>query len=88
MKRPRRRRWLWFGASRTKFKPCSSWPIGPSSATELTSSLVGGGRLRVPTAGLVAIGLDADSWAQVKEGGGTLLWLLPSRLLAGGGLEK
>jgi phosphohistidine phosphatase len=49
--------------------------------SELTTFLIGGGHLRVPTAALVCIEFDVASWQQVTAGGGMLLWLLPPKLM-------
>ena len=47
----------------------------------LTTYLMGGGRVRVPTAAVVCLGFDVDTWGQVAPQGGMLLWLLPPKLI-------
>lgn len=49
--------------------------------SQLASRLTGGGRLRVPTAALVGIRFEVETWADVGFGDGELLFLLPPRLL-------
>ena len=43
--------------------------------------LIGGGTVRVPTAAMVGLEFEVNTWAQVEHGRGTLLWLLPPKLL-------
>jgi phosphohistidine phosphatase len=43
--------------------------------------LMGGGTLRMPTAAMACLGFEIDHWAQVGQGRGTLLWLLPPKLI-------
>ncbi len=50
--------------------------------SQLVSRLVGGGRLRFPTAALAAVELAVEGWAAVPPGSGELLWLVTPRLLA------
>lgn len=52
------------------------------TTSDTIHSLIGGGRLRVPTATAARIDLDAHTWADVTPGGGSLAWLVPARLLA------
>lgn len=57
--------------------------VGHEPTTSDTAGvLIGGGRLRVPTAATLRIELDAPRWAEVAAGGGSLAWLVPPRLLA------
>lgn len=49
----------------------------------LTSLLIGGGQVQVPTAALVGIDLEIGTWAEIEPGRGYLRWLLLPRLLAG-----
>jgi phosphohistidine phosphatase len=57
--------------------------VGHEPATsETIALLVGGGAFRLPTAGLAAIELDVQHWAEVEAGCGCLLFLIPPRLLA------
>ena len=49
--------------------------------SELTAFLMGGGDLRVPTAALVCLEFEVATWHQVDQGRGTLLWLVPPKLL-------
>lgn len=51
------------------------------TSSRLTADLIGGGRHRLPTAGLARIGFDTDRWAHIGSGRGRLEWLVPSRLL-------
>ena len=46
----------------------------------LTSHLIGGGVVRVPTAAVVGLEFDVTAWQQVIAGRGMLLWLLPPKL--------
>ncbi|MFH7242270.1 MAG: SixA phosphatase family protein [Spirulina sp.] len=43
--------------------------------------LMGGGTVRMPTAAMACLGFEVDHWAQVGQGRGTLLWLMPPKLL-------
>jgi phosphohistidine phosphatase len=51
------------------------------SSSDLIADLIGGGRHRMPTAGLARIELDIGRWGQVTTGAGRLEWLVPSRVL-------
>ena len=44
--------------------------------SELTSALIGGGRVRLPTAGLVLLDLEIDSWSRIAPGEATLQGLV------------
>ncbi len=55
--------------------------------SQTASRLVGGGSLRVVTAALVCVGFEVESWAEVEFGRGTLLWLVPPKLLQRAGLS-
>lgn len=55
--------------------------------SHMAGQLIGGGRLHVVTATLVHVELAATRWADVAWGRGQLLWMLPPRLLIGGGLD-
>ena len=47
-----------------------------------TSTLSGGGAdIRFPTATMARIDLDVDSWDEVEQGAGQLIWLQPPRML-------
>ena len=50
--------------------------------SELASALTGGGRLRLPTAGLVLLDLEIDSWSEIAPGAATLRGLVTPALLA------
>jgi phosphohistidine phosphatase len=43
--------------------------------------LMGGGAVRMPTAVMAGLEFEATAWSQIEAGRGTLLWLLPPRLL-------
>jgi len=45
------------------------------------SRLVGGGRLRFPTAAVACMGFDSASWSRAMASGGQLLWMITPRLL-------
>ncbi len=45
--------------------------------------LMGGGAVRMSTAAMACLGFEVDHWAQVGQGRGTLLWLMPPKLLTG-----
>ena len=51
----------------------------PTSA-ELASHLIGGGRLRLPTCGLIAVGFDIERWSALRFGIGELRWMTIPRL--------
>ena len=51
----------------------------------LATLLVGGGRLRLPTAGLAHVAFDCDDWAEVGPGAGVLYALVTPALLRGTG---
>ena len=47
--------------------------------SQLTSLLIGGGRIHFPTAAMVRIDFEIDSWEEVEFGKGALIWLLQPR---------
>lgn len=49
--------------------------------SELVLRLVGGARLRFPTAGLARIDFEPSSWKDVGPGTGTLVWFVIPKLL-------
>jgi phosphohistidine phosphatase len=49
--------------------------------SETVSYLTGGGTVRMPTAAMVCLEFEVVTWQQVEYGRGTLLWLLPPKLL-------
>jgi phosphohistidine phosphatase len=51
--------------------------------SDAVSELIGGGRIRVPTAALVRVNFDVDRWADVGPGTGELAWSVVPRLLTG-----
>lgn len=51
------------------------------TSSRLMADLIGGGRHRMPTAGLAGVEFDTDRWDHVGSGRGRLEWLVPSRLL-------
>ncbi len=53
----------------------------------LASALVGGGRLRFPTAGLARIDFETARWRDADFGAGELVWMVTPKLLAAAGLE-
>lgn len=55
--------------------------------SQAASLLMGGGRLRLPTAALVRIDLDVDRWAEVHPGTGELSWLVVPRLFSRGAFD-
>jgi phosphohistidine phosphatase len=48
--------------------------------SQAASLLVGGGRLRLPTAALIRIDLEVDRWSDIHAGTGQLSWLVSPRL--------
>lgn len=48
--------------------------------SELSAYLMGGGKVRFPTAALVSLEFDVTTWRQVAAGRGMLQWLLPPKL--------
>jgi phosphohistidine phosphatase len=53
----------------------------------LAGALVGGGDVRMVTGAMVRIDLAVESWAEVDFNRGTLVWLLPPKLLQKAGFE-
>ncbi|MGF1600724.1 MAG: histidine phosphatase family protein [Thermosynechococcaceae cyanobacterium] len=51
--------------------------------SELTSQLIGGGQIRFPTAAMARIDFEIETWPQVREGQGTLIWLLQPKFFTG-----
>jgi phosphohistidine phosphatase len=51
--------------------------------SELVALLSGGSRVKFPTAALARIDLAVDRWSEARPGIGTLIWLIPPRVLAG-----
>jgi phosphohistidine phosphatase len=49
----------------------------------LASSLIGGGELRLPTAGVAYLAFDLDEWAETAPGSGVLRGLVAPAMLAG-----
>ncbi|MGF1568876.1 MAG: histidine phosphatase family protein [Nodosilinea sp.] len=49
--------------------------------SDTASSLLGGATVQVPTAALVGLEFEVETWPQVEPRCGTLLWLLPPKLL-------
>ncbi len=50
----------------------------------LTSLLVGGGKLHFPTAAMVRIDFDVDTWERVTYGLGVLVWFIQPRFFMDG----
>jgi phosphohistidine phosphatase len=50
--------------------------------SETVSRLIGGGEVRMPTAAIACLEFDVELWAEVKMGGGRLVWLLTPKILA------
>lgn len=51
--------------------------------SDAAAVLIGGGRLRLPTAALARIDLEVDHWDEIVPGTGVLAWSLGPRLLTG-----
>ena len=49
--------------------------------SETVSELIGDAQVRFPTATIARIDLDVGRWADVRWGGGELVWLIPPKLL-------
>jgi len=49
--------------------------------SELAGALIGKGRIRVPTAAMLRIDFEIDTWQQLDFGLGQLRWLLPPKLI-------
>lgn len=47
--------------------------------SELTSFLIGGGQIRFPTAAMVRIDFEVESWSDINFGRGELIWFLQPR---------
>ncbi|HEY9878126.1 MAG TPA: histidine phosphatase family protein [Leptolyngbyaceae cyanobacterium] len=52
--------------------------------SDLTRKLIGGGQITVPTAVLIGIDFELQSWSQVAFGLGTLAWLMPPKFFTEG----
>lgn len=50
--------------------------------SELVQLLIGGGRIRFPTAAMARIDFEVDHWEEVESGAGQLRWLVPPKLLS------
>lgn len=50
--------------------------------SEAAALLIGGGRLRFPTAALARVDLDVDRWEEIGPGTGVLSWSVVPRLFA------
>lgn len=48
------------------------------------AAFIGGGDLAVPTAAMVCITFDIDTWPAARWGGGSLKWLLPPKFFRQG----
>lgn len=57
------------------------------TCSELVSALIGGGDLNFPTAAIARIDLALESWSQIDEGQGFLVWLVTPKLLQKAGLS-
>ncbi|MDH3285848.1 MAG: histidine phosphatase family protein [Acidobacteriota bacterium] len=55
--------------------------------SQLASELVGGGAVRFPTAALLRVDVDVETWSAVDAGRGVLVWFLLPRLVQAAGLE-
>jgi phosphohistidine phosphatase len=49
--------------------------------SDAVTVLIGGGRVRIPTAALARIEFDVERWEDVQPGTGELAWIVPPRLL-------
>jgi len=49
----------------------------------LSGQLIGNGSVRVPTAAMLRIDLEVDSWPEVGAGLGKLIWAIPPKLFLG-----
>jgi phosphohistidine phosphatase len=47
----------------------------------LVSLLIGGGSIRLPTAGVAGIRFEADSWRDIEPGSGELRFLVAPKVL-------
>jgi phosphohistidine phosphatase len=55
--------------------------------SETASLLIGGGRLRFPTAAVARLDFNVDRWDEVGPGTGILTWMMVPRLLTGRGSD-
>ena len=53
----------------------------------LAGELIGAGQLRMPTAAIARIDVDADRWSDVDAGRGELVWLVNPKLLERAGFQ-
>jgi phosphohistidine phosphatase len=49
--------------------------------SDAVAALIGGGRVRVPTAALARIDFEVERWSDVQPVTGVLTWMVPPRLL-------
>ena len=54
------------------------------TSSEMVARLLGGGLVRMPTAGLARIDFSVESWAEVRFGRGMLIWLVTPKILKKG----
>jgi phosphohistidine phosphatase len=54
--------------------------VGHNPGLEEWLALLGGGACRLPTAGVAALEVEAERWAEVRAGGGRLRWFFVPRL--------
>ncbi|HHB90801.1 MAG TPA: histidine phosphatase family protein [Anaerolineae bacterium] len=55
--------------------------VGHNPGMEDIIELLGGGRVRMPTAAIASMRLYADAWADVEEDGAHLQWLIKPKIL-------
>jgi phosphohistidine phosphatase len=53
------------------------------TCSEAVALLIGGGRIRFPTAAVARVDLEAERWEEVGPGVGALVWSVVPRLLGG-----
>ncbi|MEB3288812.1 MAG: histidine phosphatase family protein [Leptolyngbya sp.] len=58
--------------------------VGHEPAWSDTLTYLGGGTVRMPTAAMACLRVEVDRWIQVRQGRGTLLWLMPPKLVTVG----
>lgn len=55
--------------------------------SEAAGRLIGGGELTVPTACMLRVDIEAESWKDVDFGAGRLVWHIPPRFFTDGDFE-
>jgi phosphohistidine phosphatase len=55
--------------------------------SQFASLMIGGGDIGMPTACLLRMDFDCNSWSMVRQGSGKLIWVVPPRLFTDGDIQ-